>query len=316
VGFVQSPQYYKNWQSNLVTEGAWAQQSFFFGVVMKGKEKNNASFICGTNFAIRRKTLIEVGGMLEDNIAEDFVTSLKIHGLGWKSYYVSEVLCEGLAPEDMLSYFKQQLRWSRGSLQVIFTKNNPLIQKGLNWHQKLEYLASALYYFNGLIVLIDLIMPLIFLFLGIRAVAATSTSFAIFFVPFMVVNLYTLKLASADKVSFRTLSFSQSSFVIQLLALKSIVFGQNLKFEVTSKRKLKGNYFNLVYPHITYIILGIMGSFTALLREGANPSVLTNIAWVMVNAALFMPFILAAYRPEGLTSQELNNLELAENEKS
>jgi cellulose synthase (UDP-forming) len=313
VGFVQSPQYYKNWQNNTITAGAWAQQEFFFGPIMKGKEKYNASFICGTNFAIRRTALMEVGGMQENNIAEDFLTSLLVHAKGWKSYYVNEVLCEGLAPEDMLSYYKQQLRWARGSLEIVFTKNNPFFHKGLNWHQKLEYLSSAMYYFNGLIMLIDLIMPIIFLFFGIRPVAASSTSFALFFVPFIFLNLYTLRLASANQITFRALSFTQSSWTLQLLALRSILLKQNMKFEVTSKRALTGNYLNLAYPHIAYISLGLMGSITAILREGLNSSVITNIAWFGVNVALFLPFIFAAYNPESSLLRQLKT-NVAQNE--
>jgi cellulose synthase (UDP-forming) len=305
-GFVQSPQYYKNWSNNLISYGAWSQQEFFFGTIMKGKEKYNASFICGTNFAIRRKALVQVGGFEENNIAEDFSTSLSVHSNGWKSYYVNEILSEGLAPEDMLSYYKQQSRWARGSLQILFTKDNPIFKKGLNIHQRIEYLSSALYYFNGLIVLIDIIMPLIFLFIGLKPVFASSTSFALFFVPFIFLNLYTLRLSSGNKINYQALSFSQSSWMLQLLALKSIFLKQKTKFEVTSKRALSGNFLNLAYPHISYIALGFIGSVNAIFREGFSPSVLTNIAWVMVNSFLFLPFIIAAYKPGGLLNKEVN----------
>src|SRR5579883_1123657 len=79
IGFVQTPQYYINHDKNAVTRGAWDQQELFFGPIMVGKEHSNAAFICGTNVVIRRKTLEQVGGMCEDNIAEDFLTSLFIH---------------------------------------------------------------------------------------------------------------------------------------------------------------------------------------------------------------------------------------------
>ncbi len=315
VGFVQTPQYYKNWQNNLVSSGAWAQQEFFFGPIMKGKEKSNSAFICGTNFLIRRTALLEAGGMQENNIAEDFLTSLFVHNNGWLSYYVNEVLSEGLAPEDMLSYFKQQLRWARGSLEIVFTRNNPLFKKRLSWHQRIEYLSSSLYYFNGIIVLIDIVMPLLFLFFGIRPVAASSTSFALFFVPFIFLNLYSLRMASADRISFQALSFTQSSWTLQILALKSILLKQKMKFEVTSKRALTGNYINLAYPHITYIVLAFMGSITAVLREGINPSVITNIAWVLVNTILFIPFIMAAYKAEGVPRPKLEIDLATENER-
>ncbi|MDO8604606.1 MAG: glycosyltransferase [bacterium] len=120
VAFVQTPQYYKNKSKNAVTQGAWEQQELFFGPICKGKNNYNAATMCGTNMVIRRSALLEVGGMCEESVAEDFVTGLLMHSKGWKSIYLPIVLAEGLAPEDFNSYFKQQLRWARGALDIIF----------------------------------------------------------------------------------------------------------------------------------------------------------------------------------------------------
>jgi cellulose synthase (UDP-forming) len=163
MGFVQSPQYYKNFKENYVTRGAWDQQSLFFGAIKKGKNRLNSVTMCGTNMVIRREPLEAVGGMCATNIAEDFVTGLFIHQRGWKSAYVPEVLAEGLAPEDFLAYYKQQLRWARGSLEVLF-KYNPLFMRGLSWAQRIQYLASASYYLSGIIVIMNAIIPLVFFY--------------------------------------------------------------------------------------------------------------------------------------------------------
>lgn len=295
IGFVQSPQYYKNYNHNVITQGAWKQQEFFFGPIMQGKDKFNAAFICGTNVAIRREALLAVGGMDEKNIAEDFLTSLKMHQKGWKSHYTTEVLAEGLAPEDLLSYYKQQMRWARGSLEVLFG-SNPILRKGLSFSQKLQYLSSALYYFNGIVVLIDIIMPLIFLYTGIEPVSTTTTSFAIFFVPFMLLNLYTLYQISNGSMTFRAISFSQASFILQLLALKAVLLRQKTGFAVTSKQALSGNFIALAYPHILYIILVIGGVFVGIERSGITPAIVTNIAWTFLNILFFLPFISAAIK--------------------
>ncbi len=303
VGFVQTPQYYKNKELNYVTGGAWEQQELFFGPIMVGKEKSNASFICGTNVAIRRAALEEVGGMNEKNIAEDFLTSLSIHQKGWKSYYVSNVLAEGLAPEDLLSYFSQQLRWARGSLEVLFG-SNPLFKTSLGWRQKIEYLSSALYYLNGLVVLIDISIPIIFLFTGIQAVSATTTSFAIFFVPFMIFNLLSLYIASDGAFSFRAISFSQASWTLQILALLSVLRRQKMGFAVTPKQAQSGNFISLVIPHITYIALFFTALGFAIYREGLNPSVVTNAAWGLFNVILFLPFIYSAFNWERIIGRK------------
>jgi cellulose synthase (UDP-forming) len=294
VAFIQTPQFYNNKELNQVTGGAWEQQELFFGPIMKGKEKSNAVFICGTNVAIRRVPLEQVGGMCEDNIAEDFLTSFFIHQKGWKSYYVSEVLAEGSAPEDLLSYCKQQLRWARGSLEVFFTFN-PLFRRGLTWAQKIEYLSSAMYYVNGIIVMIDALIPIVSLATGIQPVAGTTTSFAFFFLPFMFLNMYTLYLATNGAVTFRALSFSMSSWSLQLQAIKSVILKQKMGFAITPKKALEGNFLFLAFPHLFYFAIILIAGYAAVVREGFTPSVITNITWGAFNILMFLPFIKAAY---------------------
>lgn len=306
-GFVQSPQYYKNYDENEITGGAWDQQKLFFGPIMKGKEADNSAFICGTNVVIRRKAIVQAGGMCEDNIAEDFITSYLIHSKGWKSVYVSEVLAQGLAPEDLLSYFKQQLRWARGSLEVLF-KYNPLFKKGLTFAQKMQYLSSALYYFNGLIVLIDMAMPLVFLFTGLEPVKGTTTQFAFFFLPFMAFTLYTLYVSSGRSITLRAISFSISSWTLQLIALWSIITNKKMGFAVTPKHAQQGNFLHLAYPHIAYIILCIIAGIYSYNRIGLSPSFITNMAWCVFNISMFIPFIMASYPWSNLPSNIMKSI--------
>lgn len=303
IAFVQSPQYYKNHSKNNITSGAWEQQHFFFGPIMQGKDSLNSAFICGTNVIIRRRTLDEVGGINEHNIAEDFLTSLFIHKRGWKSVYVPDVLCEGLAPEDLLSYYKQQQRWARGSLEVAF-RYNPFFLRGLTFGQRIQYLLSAFYYLNGLVVLIDMLMPLLFLFAALQPVTASTTTFALFFVPYIFITLYTLYFVSDGTITFRAMSFSQSSWTIQLSALAALIFRQDIGFSVTAKQAKTGNFLFLVYPHLAYILLTIIGIVYHAYVYGVGPALVTNSAWAIFNDIMFLPFIHAAYRWKEISPSE------------
>ena len=293
MGFVQTPQFYKNQNTNAITKIAWQQQTLFFGPIMTGKNRLNSAFMCGTNMAIRRSAIIEAGGMCEFNIAEDFLTSLFIHEKGWNSVYLPKVLAEGLAPEDFLSYYKQQFRWTRGSLEVIF-KFNPLFRKGLAFGQRLQYLISASYYLSGLIVLIDALLPLIFLFTGITAIVTSTMTLAAIFIPYMFINLYTLQRTSNFTYSFNAIAFSLSSFILQINAVIAVLTNQKTSFAVTSKSQIQGNFLKMVIPQIAYILLTVIGLFVGLQREGISASLLANVSWALVNVAVFIPFIIAA----------------------
>jgi cellulose synthase (UDP-forming) len=293
MGFVQTPQFYKNQSTNVITQTAWDQQTIFFGPIMKGKNRLNSAFMCGTNMVVSRKALLEAGGMCEFNIAEDFLTSLFIHAKGWKSLYVPKVLAEGLAPEDFLSYYKQQFRWTRGSLEVIF-KYNPLFMKGLSWAQRFQYLISASYYMSGIVILIDLLIPLVFLFTGITAINTASMALALAFLPYILLNLYTLQRSTNFTYSYSAISFSLSSFFLQLRAIIGVLLNQKTSFSVTPKNQQHGNFAYLVIPHFIYIAVSIIGLGIGLNREGFSASLIANLSWVVINITIFLPFIRAA----------------------
>ncbi len=293
MGFIQSPQFYKNQNENYITRGAWDQQSLFFGAICKGKNRLNSVTMCGTNMVIRRKPLIDVGGMCDTNIAEDFVTGLFIHQRGWKSTYVPEVLAEGLAPEDFLSYYKQQLRWARGSLEVLF-KYNPLFKRGLSWGQRIQYLSSASYYISGVVVMCNAIIPLVFFFTGAVPFLVSTMALAIIFLPYIFLIIYSLQLSTNFTYTFRALAFSMGSWPIHLKALSQLLRGKKSGFAITPKKAQKGNFLYLAYPHLIYYGIVATGVIVSLTREGFSASVVTNTAWAALNCAIFYPFVKAA----------------------
>jgi cellulose synthase (UDP-forming) len=308
MGFVQTPQFYKNADLNDTTRGAWEQQELFYGPICRGKNHHNAATMCGTNMVISRKALGEVGGMCTESIAEDFATGMFIHEKGYKSAYVSEVLAEGLAPEDFLSYTKQQFRWARGALDVIF-RYNLLMRRGLTFAQKLQYLSSVTFFLSGIVVLINIALPLVFLYSGIVPIKISGMFLAAVFIPYIFLTLYNLSMTSNYRFTFRALSFAISGFWIQLQALWSALTKQKVGFAITSKRAVEGSFVNLVAPHLVYVTLVAIGIAVALMREGFSPSFVNNLAWALFNIGVFVPFIYAA-APE-LKLSRLFNLQKA-----
>lgn len=293
MGFVQTPQYYKNHNVNEVTQGAWEQQALFFGPICKGKNRLNAVTMCGTNMVIRKKALLEVGGMCEESIAEDFVTGMFLHERGWKSCYVPEVLAEGLAPEDFLSYYKQQFRWARGSMDVLF-KYKFIIRKGLNFAQRMQYLSSVSFFLSGTVVLMNALIPIIFFYTGLVPLEISTMMLAAVFLPYIFITLYILEFSSNFNFTFKSLAFAMAGFMIHIKALVVSLLGIKSTFSVTSKTKISGNFIGLVIPHITYIVLVFIGVGFALYRGGINPSLVTNFAWAALNIGIFIEFIRAA----------------------
>lgn len=309
LGFVQSPQYYANHGKNYVTGGAWEQQDLFFGPILAGKDRTGSAFMCGTNVVIRRTALDEVGGLCQTNIAEDFLTSLFLHERGWRSVYVPEVLAQGLAPEDFLSYYKQQHRWARGSLEVIF-RYNPLVRRGLTWPQRVQYLASASYYLTGCVVLMNALLPLLYFFTGVEVFTISTNALAAVFIPYICLSLYVLQRSSAFSYTYRALAFSTGSFWLQITALAAVLTGRKTTFAVTSKQQLSGSFLRLVVPHLTYLVATAVGLVYAFSREGLSASIVTNACWALLTCALLLPTIYAAAPHRAVTAPAVARPEL------
>jgi cellulose synthase (UDP-forming) len=294
VGFVQTPQFYKNYAENYLTRSSWEQQELFFGPICKGKNRLNAATMCGTNMLISRKALRDVGGMCTESIAEDFVTGLFMHEQGYDSVYVPEVLAEGLATEDLLTYSKQQFRWARGALDVIF-RYNPLLRSGLSWPQKIQYFASASFYLSGPIVLFDILLPLVFFFWGAVPVLASGMLLAAVFLPYMFLTLYCIQRSSNFTFTFQSLGFSMGSWYIHLRALYAAATRQRSAFQITQKHKSAAQpAFKLVFWHVAYLGVATIGIGIAFAREGVSASLINNSAWALLNSVVFYPFIRAA----------------------
>jgi cellulose synthase (UDP-forming) len=293
MAFVQTPQYYGNFLENNVTTGASEQQELFFGPILEGKNNSNSVFMCGTNMVLNRKALSEVGGLCDTNIAEDFLTSLFIHEKGWESVYVPKILASGLAPSDFLSYYKQQFRWARGSLEVIF-KYNPIFRTGLSLQQKLHYLVSASYYLSGVFVILNMFVPIIYLIFHVEPLKTSTMTLALTFLPYLFICIYILQKSSNSGYTFKALSFSMGSFFIFTSALISVLLNRKVSFAVTSKQAIQGNFVRLVVPQIIYFGICVFTSIFYLVSRGPTPSFITNFSWIFFNNIVFVPFVLAA----------------------
>lgn len=164
VGFVQVAQAYGNLRESFVARAAAEQTFAFYGPIMQGMHGTGTAVAIGANCTFRRAALESIGGH-GIGLAEDLVTSIRLHARGWKSVYVPEVLSRGLVPSDLDSYLKQQLKWSRGVYEVLF-REYPRAFRRLTWFQRISYFMIGSYYLVGLTALIFLTVPLLYLLFG------------------------------------------------------------------------------------------------------------------------------------------------------
>jgi cellulose synthase (UDP-forming) len=191
LAFVQTPQYYTNFDVNRVARAAGLQQAVFYEYICEGKSSQDAMFCCGTNVMFRREALMAVGGFDHTSITEDFATSLKFHLQGWSSCFLNRVCAFGLGPEDLGGYFKQQFRWALGTVGLFRTiatafVKNPRALPFVKWW---EYALSGTHYFVGWTFFVLCLCPIIYLLFGVPTFFARPEVFLMVFAPYIAASL-------------------------------------------------------------------------------------------------------------------------------
>lgn len=81
----------------------------------------------------------QVGWFPEYTITEDYALSMELKSAGFKGRYLSEYLAVGEAPDEIRNVCRQRSRWTKGHMQIFFSRRCPLF----NW--KLPFIHKLLY---------------------------------------------------------------------------------------------------------------------------------------------------------------------------
>ncbi len=236
VALVQGPQSFFNrsFQHGRDADGFRNEQSTFFDVICRGKDRSNAAFWCGCPSVLRREALMAVGGVNTTTIIEDCHTTMQLHAAGWQSVYHDEVLALGLAPEEIGAFVVQRGRWARGSFQML-RRDPPFAKRGLAWRQRLEYTFSCLYPFEGLQRLVNMLAPPVVLLTGAAAVSAPVMMIALF-LPNALLSPLAIKAMTGGRYRFlEGERFGTVRMEAYLRSLTALVSRKPSAFSVTPK---------------------------------------------------------------------------------
>ncbi len=268
LAFIQTPQYYSNFEFNRVARAAGLQQAVFYEYICEGKSLEDAMFCCGTNVIFRRDALNAVGGFDESSVTEDFATSLKFHIQGWSSAYLNKVSAFGIGPEDLGAYFKQQFRWALGTVGLFRTivgefLRNPRQMRPMKWW---EYFLSGSHYFVGWILFVMMICPALYLLTNTPSYFARPELYFLFFLPYVILT-FTLFVFSMRqrKYSFMDLAtgavLQALCFPVYMQASVLAMLGIRGKFGITPKGRSLSLPLRQLWPQILMAFF----SFTAVI---------------------------------------------------
>lgn len=297
LAFVQTPQYYTNFDVNRVARAAGLQQAIFYEYICEGKSSQDAMFCCGTNVIFRREALMDVGGFDHTSITEDFATSLNFHLRGWSSAFLNRVCAFGLGPEDLAGYFKQQFRWALGTVGLMRTVfgaflQNPRRLPAMKWW---EYFLSSTHYFVGWTFFVMAVCPLLYLLFGIPTFFVRPDIFLLVFAPYIVLSLgmftYTLHRRSyRAKDVLMGLLLNGISFPVYMKASFLGLIGVRGSFGITPKGQSASMPLSTFWPQLGLATLAfvavIWGALKLYYLREPVSAIAINMLWCVYHVGI------------------------------
>lgn len=236
LALVQGPHDFSNHDSVQHYDLGRHEQSVFYSVISRGKDRHNAVFWCGSGALIRRRALLEVGGVATETITEDFHTTIKLHRAGWRTRYDPQVVLQGRAPHDLAAYLLQRDRWARGNLSVFSTAENPLRGRGLSFAQRMSYLASLSSYLAGPARLLILVLISAVLWTGALPLRMSALALALLWGPATALMIASSSaLCRGEQSGGETIHYELSTAEIFTRALRCVLRPGRTTFRVTPK---------------------------------------------------------------------------------
>ncbi|MDY6903478.1 MAG: glycosyltransferase family 2 protein [Thermodesulfobacteriota bacterium] len=297
LGFIQTPQYYSNFEHNRVARAAGLQQAVFYEYICEGKSINDAMFCCGTNALFRISALEDVGGFEEGSVTEDFATSIKFHLKGWHSAYSSTVAAFGLGPEDLGGYFKQQFRWALGTVGMLplvareFVRN-PFRLPFVKWW---EYFLSSTYYMVGFVFFIMMLCPVAYLLFNLPSYFAWPGMYLLFFLPYIGATLWVFLWTLRQRnYRLRDLALGQAliinTFAVYIKASVLALLNRKGTFEVTPKGAANALPLRQLWPNMLFFTISfgalVWGANRLIYRDGAVYALVANMFWCAYHAVV------------------------------
>ncbi len=272
VALVQTPQVFYNvdsFQHHLrpAQRRLWHEGAIFHHAMQPGANRWNAAFFVGTGAILRRSAVVAIGGFATGSVTEDAFTSMRLHAAGFRSVYHDEPLGYLIAPESLVQYLTQRLRWGQGSMQILRLEN-PLFRRGLTIRQRIVYAAALSSFSQAVVHLAYYLAPAVFLLGGPAPLRAER---AIDFAPLVAhiaIDLVLFKLWLGPLA--RPLLAECFKFLNVYVFLRALggyfVRAGRLAFKVTTKGRDTGASLRLLAPQAALLLLNVMAFGYGVLR--------------------------------------------------
>jgi cellulose synthase/poly-beta-1,6-N-acetylglucosamine synthase-like glycosyltransferase len=153
VGFLQTPQAYRNVHGSPFGRSYSLADAYFYHVVQPVRARFGSAIFCGTMGVLRRSALTSAGGWSEECVTEDAEASIRLLAAGWRGVYLPHRYGRGLAPMTMAGVRTQHRRWALGGLQMLRLNRAKLASPKMTTRQRVDFWIGGVFWTDGVFFL-------------------------------------------------------------------------------------------------------------------------------------------------------------------
>ncbi|PTX42010.1 cellulose synthase/poly-beta-1,6-N-acetylglucosamine synthase-like glycosyltransferase [Christiangramia gaetbulicola] len=292
IAFVQTVQGYYNIKETLVARGAAEQTFQFYGPMMMTLNSYKSVNAIGANCVFRRSALDSIGGHAP-GLCEDMHTAMQLYAKGWQAVYLPEVLAQGLAPSNLTSYFKQQLKWARGTFELLF-KVYPKLYIDFSLRQKVHFGILPLHYLSGVIYLINFLIPIISLLFSVTPWKGNVIDFALVLLPVVISSILIRTFIQKWVINKKERGFHLigglleiNTWWIYILGLFYTIIDKNIPYLPTPKENEFATNLKIIIPNSIVAFLSLFAVYIGLMRD-FTPFTLVMAGFAIFNAIIML----------------------------
>ncbi|HTC69197.1 MAG TPA: glycosyltransferase, partial [Acidothermaceae bacterium] len=160
LGFLQTPQDYRDWEHAPFYRRLYFSYLYFFAVSQPSRNERGGAIFAGTMGLIRRRALEAVGGWDEWCITEDAELSLRLLRSGWSGVHVDRSFGRGVMPLTLEALKGQRFRWCFGGIQILRMHWRWMLpwrsddENQMTAGQRWAYLSGAIQWYGDLLGLV------------------------------------------------------------------------------------------------------------------------------------------------------------------
>ncbi len=304
VGLVQTPQHFFNSdpiQHNFRLNKSYPdEQRFFFDQMLPARDGWGIAFCCGTSSICRWSALREIGGFNTESVTEDFMLTLALQNVGWRTVYLAEPLTEGLAPEGLKEYITQRARWCLGQMQIARSSLGPFSKSNLRLRDRWSVIEAILYWTTSFPFRIAAICyPLLYWYFNITVVNAGLADVLSYFGVYYLWSMMTLNILSRGMIVPLLHDVSQliGAIPIARAAFTGLLRPHGHPFSVTAKggdRSKVVVQWRIMMPFLILFFLTLGGLLIGIIWDRFAYSDAGDGKWVILFWTIYNLFLLAA----------------------